>query len=45
VKDTSALFTGKLPSDNLDVALQIISTTYHLKAKKISKNKIILDEK
>lgn len=45
VKDTSSLFTGKLPSDDLDVALQIISTTYHLKAKKISKNKIILDEK
>lgn len=45
VKDTSSLFTGKLPSDDLDVALQIISTTYYLKAKKISKNKIILDEK
>jgi transmembrane sensor len=44
-KDTSSLFTGKLPAKNLDVALQIISTTYHLEAKKASKNKIIFDEK
>ena len=44
-KDTSSLFTGKLPSKDLDVALQIISTTNHLKAKKVSKNKIIFDEK
>ncbi|PVX46428.1 FecR family protein [Flavobacterium sp. 103] len=44
-KDTTSLFTGKLPSKNLDVALQIISTTYHLEAKKVSKNKIIFDEK
>ena len=27
---TSQLFTGKLPSDNLDVTLQIIASTYHL---------------
>jgi len=40
-----ALFTGKLPTTNLDVALQIISTTYHLEAKKITKNKIVFDEK
>lgn len=44
-KDTISLFTGKLPAKNLDVALQIISTTYHLEAKKVSKNKIIFDEK
>jgi transmembrane sensor len=44
-KDTTSLFTGKLPSKNLDIALQIISTTYHLEAKKVSKNKIIFDEK
>jgi len=44
-KDTSSLFTGKLPSKDLDVAIQIISTTYHLEAKKASKNKIIFDEK
>jgi transmembrane sensor len=42
-KDTNALFTGKLPTNDLDVALQIISTTYHLKAKKVTKNKIIFD--
>lgn len=44
-KDTTSLFTGKIPTQDLDVALQIISTTYHLKAKKVSKNKIIFDEK
>ena len=44
-KDTSSLFTGKLPTKDLDVALQIISTTYHLEAKKVSKNKIIFDKK
>ncbi|CAD0008376.1 FecR family protein [Flavobacterium salmonis] len=43
--DTTSLFTGKLPTKDLDIALQIISTTYHLKAKKVSKNKIIFDEK
>lgn len=44
-KDTSSLFTGKLPAKDLDVALQIISTTYNLKAEKVAKNKIIFDKK
>ncbi|WP_281336287.1 FecR family protein [Flavobacterium eburneipallidum] len=44
-KDTSSLFTGKLPTKNLDIALQIIGTTYNLEAKKVSKNKIIFEEK
>ncbi|PWB27329.1 FecR family protein [Flavobacterium sp. HTF] len=44
-KDTTSLFTGKLPAKNLDTALQIIATTYHLKIQKVSKNKIIIDEK
>ncbi|PBJ09332.1 FecR family protein [Flavobacterium sp. ACN6] len=44
-KDTIALFTGKLPAKDLETALQIISTTYHLEAKKASGNKIIFDEK
>ena len=44
-KDTISLFTGKIPAKDLDVALQIISTTYHLEAKKVSNNKIIFDEK
>ncbi|MNQ21464.1 fec operon regulator FecR [compost metagenome] len=44
-KNTNSLFTGKLPAKDLNVALQIISTTYHLKAEKVSKNKIIFDEK
>ncbi|WP_289661100.1 FecR family protein [Flavobacterium panacagri] len=44
-KDTISLFTGKLPAKDLNTALQIISTTYHLEAKKVSNNKIIFDEK
>ncbi|OHT44795.1 FecR family protein [Flavobacterium tructae] len=44
-KDTTSLFTGKLPAKDLNTAIQIISTTYHLEAKKVSKNKIIFDEK
>lgn len=44
-KDTTSLFTGKLPTKDLNVALQIISTTYHLEIQKVSKNKIIFDEK
>lgn len=44
-KDTTSLFTGKLPANDLDVALKIISTTYHLEAKKVSGNKIIFDKK
>jgi transmembrane sensor len=44
-KDTTALFTGKLPAKDLAVALQIISTTYHLEARKTSDNTIIFDEK
>lgn len=39
------LFTGKIPIDNLDVALEIIGTTYHLKPNKITPNKIILEGK
>lgn len=39
------LFTGKIPLDNLDVALQIIATTYNLEPKKIDKDKIIFQEK
>ncbi|PXY43401.1 FecR family protein [Flavobacterium hydrophilum] len=44
-KDATSLFTGKLPANDLNVALQIISTIYHLEAKKVSENKIIFDEK
>ncbi|MCD9577033.1 FecR family protein [Flavobacterium soyae] len=44
-KNTTSLFTGKLPAKDLNTALQIISTTYHLKIRQVSKNKIIFDEK
>lgn len=43
--NTNALFTGKLPTDNLDNALQIIATTYNLKYNKPTTNKIIFEEK
>ncbi|MFN3967915.1 FecR family protein [Flavobacterium sp.] len=40
--DNSQLFTGTIPSENLEIALQILSTTYHLKPTKVSKNEFIL---
>lgn len=39
------LFTGKIPTDNLEIALHIIATTYNLEPKKIDKNKIIFEKK
>ena len=39
------LFTGKIPTNNLDVALKIIATTYHLEPKKIKADKIIFEGK
>jgi ferric-dicitrate binding protein FerR (iron transport regulator) len=40
--DSSQLFTGTIPSEDIDVALQVIATSYHLKPVKVSENKIIL---
>jgi transmembrane sensor len=39
------LFSGKIPTDNLDTALRIISTTYQLKPKKTTNNILFLEEK
>ncbi|PWA07250.1 FecR family protein [Flavobacterium psychrotolerans] len=39
------LFTGKIPTDDLNVALKIIATTYHFEIKKIGTNKIYLEGK
>lgn len=36
------LFTGTIPSENIDIALQVLATTYHLEPTKVRKNKIIL---
>jgi ferric-dicitrate binding protein FerR (iron transport regulator) len=44
-KYSDELFTGKIPIDNLDIALQIIATTYHLEPNKITANKIIFEGK
>lgn len=44
-KYSDELFTGKIPIDNLDVAIQIIATTYHLQPNKIAPNKIIFEGK
>ncbi|KIA82433.1 FecR family protein [Flavobacterium sp. AED] len=44
-KYSDELFTGKIPIDNLDVALRIIATTYHLEPNKIAPNKIIFEGK
>ena len=44
-KKTDALFSGKIPTDNLDTALQIIGTTYNLNYTKTTTDKIIFQEK
>lgn len=38
------LFTGKLPADNIDVALQIIASSYHLKINKINSTSYSMEE-
>lgn len=40
--DNSQLFSGTIPAENIDIALEILSTTYHLKPIEVSKNKFIL---
>jgi ferric-dicitrate binding protein FerR (iron transport regulator) len=42
---SNELFTGKIPTDNLEIALHIIATTYNLEPNKIDKNKIIFEKK
>jgi len=42
---SNELFTGKIPTDNLDIALQIIATTYNLESKKNDANTIIFEKK
>jgi ferric-dicitrate binding protein FerR (iron transport regulator) len=42
---TDQLFTGKIPNNNLDVALQIIASTYHLQIKKSNKTSFELLKK
>lgn len=42
---TEQLFTGKIPSDNLDIALQIIASTYHLQIKKSNETSFELVKK
>jgi transmembrane sensor len=39
------LFTGQIPTDDLEMALQIITKTYGLNSKKIANNKLLLEEK
>ena len=40
---SNQLFTGTIPMKNLDVALQILSATYHLKTTKTNSTQIILE--
>lgn len=40
--DTNQLFTGKIPTDNIDVALQIISATYHFEIQKDANKSYII---
>ena len=43
-KPSEQLFTGKLPDNNIDVALQIIASTYHLKVIKNNTNSYSLEK-
>ena len=36
LESTNQLFTGEIPNNNIEVALQIIATTFQLKTKKVS---------
>lgn len=38
------LFTGKLPADNLEIALQIIASTYHLKINQLKPTSYSMEE-
>lgn len=41
--NSNQLFTGTIPMHNLNVALQILNTTYHLKSTKVNTNRILLE--
>lgn len=43
MENTEQLFTGKIPADNIDVALKIILTSYHLEFKKINNKNYIIE--
>ena len=40
--DTNQLFTGKIPTDDIDIALQIISASYHFEIQKDSNKSYII---
>lgn len=42
---STELFTGKLPSDNLDIALSIIASTYNIKYQKTTENNVLFEKK
>ena len=42
--NSEQLFTGKIPLDNIDVALQIVASSYHLKYSKSNKTTYNLEE-
>jgi transmembrane sensor len=42
-KPLNQLFTGTIPVNNLDQSLQILTSVYHLKSRKVNRNKIILE--
>jgi ferric-dicitrate binding protein FerR (iron transport regulator) len=43
-KENQQLFTGTLPSNDIKTALDIVSSTYHLKISKFETKKIILED-
>lgn len=43
IQESNQLFTGTIPIKNIDEALQILSSTYHLQTKKVNNNTFILE--
>ena len=43
-KNSQQVFSGNIPSNDINVALEILSKTYHLKIAKKTTNKITLTE-
>lgn len=43
MKESEQLFTGKIPANNIDVALKLLLTSYHLEYKKINDKNYIIE--
>lgn len=42
--ETDQLFTGKIPTNNIEIALQVVASSYHLKINKINQTSYSMEE-